>query len=210
MKIIVLFSGGLDSSILCGYLLAKGHTITPLFVERRQRNLEAERRAVTSVVQHLQLTQPLSASIDLPFPPELRAPGLPARNLVLISLAAQYAARMSADAIALGNVIDDDFPDCTNRFRRTVSQTLEVALERRVDVVAPFADWEGWAKSAALQWAARNNLTHVIAASWSCWVRNDKHCGECDACRDRQLAFAAIGLIDPTHYITAPRKASTL
>lgn len=208
MRTIVLLSGGLDSSILCAYLRVRKEDVLPLFVERGQRNLAAERRAVGSVVNRLELPAPLVAQVHIPLEKPLgdaflTAHGRPARNLLLVSIAAQYAALHAADSIALGNVEGDNFADCTKSFRAAAARVLSVALDKDIKVVAPFADWETWTKAEALGWAISNNLSDLVALTWSCWASSEGHCGSCAACRERKEAFKTGGLHDPTGYALA-------
>lgn len=208
MRHVVLLSGGLDSSLLCAYLKTKGHEVLPLFIERGQRNLEAERRAVNSVVTELRLSPALTATFNVPLvrqPMSIPSisPGLPSRNLILISIAAQYVVILEGNAIALGNVINDDFPDCKASFRIAASKTVGLSLGRDIEVVAPFADWESWSKAEVLKWAVSKNFSRLIETSWSCWTSSKCHCGQCGACEDRKEAFRLAELEDKTVYTGA-------
>lgn len=205
-RVLVLLSGGLDSSLTSAYLKQRGYSVYGLFVDRGQKNLEKELQATNRIseILNLRLFQSsfsLKSIRNLITPEILNKRGIPGRNLIFISLATPYADVLNCDIIATGNVTSDDFSDCNTKFRESFSPVISQVLERNVLVVSPFADWEGWDKAGEIRWGIENGYEEIIKATWTCWALGQKHCGECNACLDRKEGFRKVGVQDPTNYL---------
>jgi 7-cyano-7-deazaguanine synthase len=44
-------------------------------------------------------------------------------------------------------------------------------------------------------------LNAPLELTWSCYVRSDRACGECDSCALRLRAFREAGITDPIPYL---------
>src|ERR1044072_590495 len=191
-KVLILLSGGLDSSLTAAYLKQIGKIVYGLFIDRGQRNLEKEMQATKRVSEILGLNMLYESSFSLKGIRDLLTPeiiskrGIPGRNLILISIATPYADLLDCDLIATGNITSDDYPDCNTYFRESYSQVLSLVLERHISVVSPFADWEKWDKADEIKWGSENGYEEVINTTWTCWKLGQKHCGECPACLGRR------------------------
>jgi len=211
-RVCVLASGGLDSAVLVG-TLARAHEVHPLYV---RSGLAWERAEQALLARFLDAVggrvMPL-ATLDLPLGPLYGArhwsvsgrgvPGrraalasnyLPGRNLLLGSLAAVHCARRRIPTIALALLADNPFPDATLRFLAELGRVAGRALGTRVRVRAPFRHL-GKADVIRRGWGLPLELTLSCASP-----RGLTHCGRCTKCAERQRAFAAAGVPDPTRY----------
>ena len=213
----MLASGGLDSAVLLG-TLARRHAVHPLYVrcglawERAEQRLLARFLAALHARRGLRVA-PL-ARVDLPVAPLYGAahwsvsgrgvPGrraatssnyLPGRNLLLASLAAVHCARHRLPALALALLTDNPFADATPAFLADLGRLASRALGTPIAIRAPFRHLE---KAAVI----RRGRDLPLALTLSCArPRGLRHCGRCTKCAERQRAFAAAGVPDPTRYV---------
>lgn len=205
-KAIVLLSGGLDSAIAAAFVRYLRYDLSAaVFVDRGQSNLKKESSAAKSIAEYLQI--PLyKAAFSVPDLKKLFSEGdsvkfgIPARNLILGSLALPYLRALDCDLLVLGNNTEDTYPDCNKDFRETFSKTATQTLGRPVEVVAPFADWVSWDKSEEITYAVINGLSPLFALTWTCWKGGELHCGKCHACESRREGFTKAGVEDRVAY----------
>ena len=203
---VVLLSGGLDSSIVVMYLRANGYDVKAgVFVNRSQSNYDQELTAVRKVAEYFEIPL-LYADFSLPdlstvLSKEMRKKlGNPARNLILGAVALPYVYALDCHLLALGNIVSDEFPDCNKEFRMKFTAVVSQALDKKVEVVAPLADWEHWDKTDGISFVEKNGHSALFSLTWTCWLNGELHCGHCTACEGRKDGFIKAGLIDPTHY----------
>jgi 7-cyano-7-deazaguanine synthase len=211
-RICVLASGGLDSAVLVG-ALARTHEVHPLYVRSGLTWERAEQALLARFLDALGGRVMPLATLDLPLGPLYGArhwsvsgrgvPGrraalasnyLPGRNLLLGSLAAVHCARRRIPTIAIALLADNPFPDATPSFLAELGRVAGRALGTRVRVRAPFRHLE---KADVI----RRGRGLPLELTLSCASpRGLTHCGTCTKCAERQRAFAAAGVPDPTRY----------
>lgn len=184
--VMVLLSGGLDSTVLATIANRAGRLAVAAFVDYGQPAAAQEREAAQrwcgrNTSRLIELRAAFPAAIGLAS--GVGAPGprvIPCRNLILISLAASSAPEVGAREVWYGATGADQasYPDCRPEFAAALSAVL--ALDGGVTVRAPLAGMlrpEVRALAVALQVA--------VADTWSCYqAREDgMPCGECDSCR---------------------------
>ena len=119
---------------------------------------------------------------------------LPGRNLLLGGLGAVHCARHRIPGLALAVLADNPFPDATPAFLADLGRVASRALGQHVAIRAPFRRLE----KAAVICRGRDL---PLALTLSCArPRGLHHCGRCTKCAERQRAFAAAGVPDPTRY----------
>lgn len=154
---------------------------------------------------------PGRVGLHTPSPMALDAKGrdtavIPARNLVLLSLAACHVVSRFPHRtylFYLGCNRDDAerFPDCTSEFFTAAEKALSAALGEVVAIAAPFGDTS---KVDVLRWAALHpDALDDCARSWSCYAGKPTPCGTCTACVSRAKAFAESGIEDRAEYLAA-------
>jgi 7-cyano-7-deazaguanine synthase len=215
-RVGVLASGGLDSAVLLG-LLARRAEVHPVYVRcglRWERAEEAvlgrflaalRRRPGHRVAALVRLELPVRAlygsahwSVSGRGVPGRRAGMtanyLPGRNLILGTLGAVHCAQRRLPRLALALLAGNPFPDATPAFLRDLGRVTGAALGTRLRIVAPFRRLD---KAAVI----RRGRALPLGLTLSCArPRGTRHCGACTKCAERQRAFAAAGVPDPTIY----------
>lgn len=200
-KAVVLVSGG-DSEILVAELLASGWGVLPLYVRcgfRWEVPELARVRQALKALRHPRL-EPLVVA-RAPMGPlmgghwSLTGKGvpnaaaawdsvyLPGRNMLLLTEAWLHAVARGASAVAIGTLKGNPFPDATPAFRAAAEKALNLALDARVKVLAPYAKL---GKREVLARAGKLPLRLVF----SCLrPRGLKPCGNCSKCAELSAAL---------------------
>jgi 7-cyano-7-deazaguanine synthase len=211
----VLFSGGLDSAVLLAHEALRSEVL-PIYVSVGLA-WESDERAAA---EHL-LTHPLFAhgmrplvKLSIPVgdvyppshwairgePPAYDTPDedvyLVGRNLLLLAKAAILCARAGVSRIALGPLAGNPFPDARPAFFAAMAAALSLGLEHPIAIVRPF---EAMHKEDVIRLGA--SLGVPFELTLSCMNPQDGlHCNACSKCRERQQAFTAARIPDPTRY----------
>ncbi len=216
-SVVALVSGGLDSAVLTWWLLERERAVVPAFVREglawEAAELHHLRRFLAAIAR-----PGLADLVILELPvmdvlgdhwsfgghsvPDDRSDDaevyLPGRNLLLIAKAALLAARRDARAVALGLLAGNPFSDATPTFLSTLASACGLALDRPIQVLAPFSTM---GKQDVLSLGAELPLE----LTFSCLAPSGlEPCGACNKCAERRRAFAASGLADPTSYASRP------
>jgi 7-cyano-7-deazaguanine synthase len=209
----ILLSGGLDSSILLGYLLEAGERVQPFYVRCGLHWEPEERVAVQRLLSYwrgdllqelVTLEMPVADlygdhwSLDGRDVPSAGTPDaavyLPGRNPLLLIKAAVWCDMHNIRRLALGSLRSNPFADATPEFFADFARTVGHTTRGRVEIVRPL---EQLSKSQALEMGRR----FPLAQTFSCLSPVDGlHCGRCNKCEERQVAFRRIGGEDHTRY----------
>ena len=216
MKAVVLFSGGLDSTVLVYHLLNKGADLKLLSIDYGQRH-EKELKSSSEIAEFLGLEHEIlrlpmlnnllggsaltDPSILLPeghyAEDSMKATVVPNRNMILLSLAAGHAISLQFDTVAYAAHAGDHtiYPDCRPEFATAMDQALKLCDWNTVSLYRPFVQLS---KHDLVR--KGKELGVPFEKTWSCYAGNDKHCGKCGTCVERKEAFELVGLLDPTEY----------
>jgi len=211
--VAVLASGGLDSAILVAHLAGEGRQVTPVYVRFGLAWEDVEARHLERFLTSLPSphVEPLIL-LDLPVAdiygahwsvtgrdvPDDGSPDeavyLPGRNLLLLAKSSVWCALNGIPTIALGTLAANPFPDADREFFAGFSALAGRALDRQLEVVTPFA---GRAKHEVIELG--RDL--ALDLTFSCIApRSERHCGRCNKCAERRLAFRELGIADATEY----------
>lgn len=114
---------------------------------------------------------------------------VPARNVVLVAVAAAFAEAMGADAVLAGFNREEaaTFPDNSAEFVEAMSGALAWGTRRRVAVTSPTQDLT---KVGIAAEARRCGLTRDDF--WSCYGAGPEPCGQCESCVRSAAAWARV------------------
>lgn len=218
----VLFSGGLDSAVLVALERRSHDVVWPIHVRAGLAWEDAEARAIArllAVPPFAGRVAPLSTlGLDMRDvyppthwaiagrPPAYDTPDedvyLEGRNIVLSAKAAVLCARLKVERLALGPLAGNPFPDATPEFISTLSRALSLGLGRPLEIATPLVTMH---KEDVVRLGVE--LGVPLALTMSCMnPTGDRHCGLCSKCRERQDAFRAIDMADPTDYAAVWKK----
>lgn len=226
MRTLVIYSGGLDSTVLLYDLHLTGHQVDALSVNYGQRHsCELERAAalcsrlgVTHKVADLSSIQPLLAGSSLTSPEIEVAEGhyteenmkttvVPNRNMILLALATGHALSIGAQQVAYAAHSGDHaiYPDCRNAFADAMADAMALCDWNKIELSRPFVDWT---KADIVRRGAE--LGVPFEQTWSCYKGGAQHCGRCGTCIERREAFDLAQIIDPTEYAPDAPDVETL
>jgi 7-cyano-7-deazaguanine synthase len=215
-KTILLFSGGLDSTVLLYHLLHKGNNVKALSIHYGQRHekelLSARHIAEGLGVEHrvidLSAVRPLlygssQTSDDIGVPEghyaeeSMKVTVVPNRNMMMLSVAVAWAISEKADIVAYAAHSGDHaiYPDCRKDFVRSMRTAVALCDWHTVTILTPFIEF------TKDEIVAEGMLLNVpFEDTWSCYKGGDVACGRCGTCVERLEAFAVVGIADPLPY----------
>ena len=214
-KIIVVYSGGLDSFTLLNEAIRSGKDVSSLsfdygqkhnkelhFVEKfcAQESIDSKIVDVSSIKELFQGSS-LTDEIDIPKghyeDDSMKSTVVPNRNMILISLALGYAVTKKAEEVWFGAHAGDHaiYPDCRPEFVEKMDAVARIANYSPIAVKAPYI---AMSKTEIL--AIGLNMQLDYGLTWTCYEGKELACGSCGACHERLESFAANNVIDPIKY----------
>jgi 7-cyano-7-deazaguanine synthase len=208
---VILLSGGLDSATVLAIANDQGYACHALSFHYGQRHdgeiMCAQNVAkYIGVASHVVTTIDLSAwggsalTADIEVPKDGCCDGIPvtyvpARNTIFLSHALGYAEAIGALDIFIGvNAVDySGYPDCRREFIESFEQTANLATKvgvegQRFRIHTPLIDMT---KVEIIKTGLGLGVDYSMTQS--CYdPQDDAPCGQCDACRIRDTAFAEI------------------
>ena len=216
MKAVVLFSGGLDSTVLATQMKEEARETRLLSIDYGQRHAK-ELHHSQKVADHLglgheilqlpQLGQILGGSsltdksMTLPeghyAEESMKSTVVPNRNMILLALAGGHALSLGFDTIAYAAHAGDHtiYPDCRPEFADAMNNALGLADWKDLNLHRPYVEMT---KSDLV--SLGNQLDAPLHLTWSCYAGGENHCGKCGTCVERKEAFELAKIPDPTKY----------
>jgi len=176
---ILLLSGGLDSTTLLYDCIASDVPVLALLAHYKSAHNDFELSCAKFHCKRLGVN---FRTIELPPLGGLTEKSwvVPARNLILLSLAANVAVEVGAEEILVGfNAADEaGFPDCRQAFVQMLNNTFTTA-EIPVQVVAPYLFKQKWEIGDLAR-----QLGVPMEFIWTCYTptKRGEQCGKCPAC----------------------------
>ena len=220
-KAVVLLSGGLDSTTTLAQAIADGNEVVALsfrYGQRHSKELVAAKNVadffkVKHVVVDIDLSMFRSAltdkNIDVPENRDEEQMGsdipvtyVPARNIIMLSVAAGLCESVDADKIYIGaNSVDySGYPDCRPEFFAEYEKMINIGTKAGVEghpirIMTP------------IQHATKADIVRLgkklgapLHLTWSCYEGGEKACGKCDSCQLRLRGFEEAGYKDEIEY----------
>lgn len=217
MKTIIIYSGGLDSTVLLYKLRADDHEVRALGVNYGQRHRK-ELNAATAIcaklgveyrIADLSAIRPLlggsSQTDDTVAVPHghyaaetMKLTVVPNRNMIMLSVAIAWAISTKSESVSYAAHGGDHaiYPDCREEFASALNTAALLADWQQVRIDRPFVR-----ESKASIVALGQRLAVPFAETWSCYEGGAVHCGKCGTCVERKEAFQLAGITDPTTYV---------
>ena len=216
MRALVLFSGGLDSTVLATQMKQEAKETRLLSIDYGQRHakeLDHSQKIADylglghEILKLPQLGQILGGSsltdksIILPeghyAEDSMKSTVVPNRNMILLALAGGHALSLGFDTIAYAAHAGDHtiYPDCRPEFADAMDKALGLADWKDLNLHRPYVEMtKSDLVSLGYQLEAPLHLT------WSCYAGGEIHCGKCGTCVERKEAFELANITDPTKY----------
>lgn len=193
MRIVVLSSGGVDSSLMMLLLKKEDRLLFPLFIDYGQLAAKAEWEACQKVCHYLDLKpnrmnvhgfgELVPSGLTVSELDVEKEAFLPARNLLFLTLGAAYGYAKSAYTIAIGLLANPIFPDQTIQFINGVQRTISQALGIDITILAPLISLD---KVDTLRLAQKHGLP--LEYTYSCHTGRETPCGRCISCKEKSAA----------------------
>ncbi|WP_306523853.1 7-cyano-7-deazaguanine synthase QueC [Rheinheimera sp.] len=214
-KVVVIYSGGMDSFTVLHNAIRAGHQVYALSFNYGQRHVK-ELICAQNVCQELgihhkivdisainQLIGGSSLTDDIEVPEghyaadNMKSTVVPNRNMILLSLAVGYAVSLDAQAVYYGAHSGDHFiyPDCRPEFVQKMNDVCQIANYEPVDIISPYLQQT---KIEILKDGLAMGLDY--SKTWTCYNGREKACGKCGSCQERLEAFALNQVTDPLPY----------
>ena len=212
---VVLLSGGLDSAVTLACSVKDGNETIALSFRYGQRHAResdsaaavAKHYGVKHVISDIDLTAFRSSLIgnskDIEkdrkdIGKDIPNTYVPARNMIMLSIAAGLCESIGADKIYIGaNSVDySGYPDCRKEFfeafEKMVLKGTKAGTEGRpIKIVTPILELS---KSEIIKLGKKLNVP--LHLTWSCYEGGETPCGRCDSCIIRKKGFAEAGYKD--------------
>lgn len=216
MKVVVLCSGGMDSTVAlyqarrrhevlvglsCDYGSKHAHQEIPLAARHCRALGIPHKIARLDFIAELFESNLLRSGGEIPdghYEEEnMRLTVVPFRNGIMLSSAAGLAESIGAEGLVIGAHAGDHaiYPDCRESFMTAMSAAIEAGTYARVKILRPFI-------SSTKAEIVRLGCTLGVdfGQTWSCYKGGEIHCGSCGTCVERREAFAIAGIPDPVSY----------
>jgi 7-cyano-7-deazaguanine synthase len=213
-KVVVIISGGMDSTTLLYDVASQGHSIYALSFDYKQRHSQelehakyhCGRLCIDHKVLPLDVLNEVAASCltrATPVPEgnydeaSMKATVVPNRNMVMLALATAYAITLKAEAVYYGAHSGDHtiYPDCRPEFIKSMDNTMKLCDWNRIELRVPYMRMT---KSDILR--IGKELKVDYSHTWTCYKGELTSCGKCGSCRERLEAFEIAGMDDPLTY----------
>jgi 7-cyano-7-deazaguanine synthase len=203
----VLCSGGIDSAVMLAEAASIFPIVHPLYVRTGAIWEDCELKYLRRFLQSVQavslrplvvLDQPIADvygshwSMTGAGVPDENSPDcavfLPGRNVLLLAKPLIWCHLHHVPEIAMAPLSANPFPDATPEFFGAFAGAVSVALGGIIRVLRPYAHLT---KAQVIKRGQALALEHTFSCIHPV---NDRHCGHCNKCAERQKAFREAGL----------------
>lgn len=221
-KAVIVFSGGIDSICSCAYLKSKYqlYGISFSYGQRADQEINVAKKfsKILGLKQHkiidISFMKELYGKTNVLTDSKRKIPNkfeysivVPIRNAVFLSIASAWAYTLNASLVAYGaHTGDTNYPDCRPIFSKKLEAAfnqgeidgIKSGIRKEIEIWSPFR--EGLSKSELLK-VGYKKLGDSIFKTWSCYTSKKYHCGECESCNNRKIAFERAKIKDKTKYL---------
>ncbi|MCC0784325.1 7-cyano-7-deazaguanine synthase [Clostridioides sp. ES-S-0108-01] len=227
---LILFSGGIDCSVVSYMLADKYKKLVLLFMNYGQTNYNIEHECSKKIEKELFKITDISYNEvclknyyeKINFSSDLLKPNVkleeinkiyeyvPFRNTIFIGISLEFCNIFNINTIATGSQRDDNIsPDNSIKYYEIINEVISLQYSTSEIKVVPFLLNIGGKKEII---KLGNSLGINFVNCWTChneevYINGKIHqCGKCSDCKTRFFAFKELGLEDPIEYLNTPNK----
>lgn len=212
MKALIVYSGGMDSTVLLYQYRTEISLAVTFRYGARQDEAQiacARENCEALGIKHLIIpldfmgryfkSSLLEGGGDIPHgdydTDNMKSTVVPFRNGIMLSVAVGLAESHGLDTVLIANHAGDHaiYPDCRPAFIDAISEAARAGTYEGIRILSPFCHLTK--RDIAL---AGRTLKVPFEKTYSCYEGGARHCGDCATCRERKEALAGF---DPTDYI---------
>ena len=135
-NVLVLLSGGIDSSTCLEYYISRAFKVSALFIDYCQPYAEKEFTAASAIADHYGVYLKKITISDCIVPEGY----IPARNAVLLNLALMNF-NYECGIISLGIHAGTPYIDCTPDFKNAMQHVYDLYTNGIISIDTPFLNW---------------------------------------------------------------------
>jgi 7-cyano-7-deazaguanine synthase len=173
--VLVLASGGLDSSACLQYHVGKGRRVRALHVGYGQMAAERELDAAKAVCEYYGVALKVISLTDV----ACGQGEILGRNAFLLSAAMLTLQKHRSALVAIGIHAGTAYADCTREFMKAMQRVFDLYADGRLIIDAPFVEWS---KRDIYDFVGKASPIHSL--TYSCELGGAQPCCECVSCRD--------------------------
>lgn len=219
-KALVVCSGGLDSTVVAASAVKDGWDVTLLHFKYSCRAEDNEIKAIKDIAEFLKceymfvttdmfknvikgspLTGTSDGIADGVAGAEFAHEWVPARNLIMLSIATGIAESHGFDVLMLGNNLEESgaYPDNEMEFINRLNAVMPyaVAANKRVEIMMPVGNLM---KHEIVKLGVEVNAPMHL--TWSCYNAGAEECGDCGPCFLKKTSYEMNDLVWHTNYTT--------
>ncbi len=177
-KVMVLASGGIDSTALIQFYIEQDYSISCLHFQYGQPSAKSELRAVREIIDYYSV--PL-AILNLNYEFKKRKDEFIGRNALFILMALSFSISEGIKRISIGINKTSHYYDCSDSFIDDIQGIIDGYYSGTHQVEAPFLQLT---KYQIMQYCIEKKVP--VDLTYSCLRKETIPCGECEACIDRR------------------------
>lgn len=221
-RAVVVFSGGIDSVCVASYMKSKYHLygISFSYGQKASKEIKVAKYFAKKLglQQHkivdIGFMKQLYGNSNVLTSSKLKIPKafdysivVPIRNAVFLSIASAWGFTLKASLVIYGaHTGDRNYPDCRPDFAKKLESSfnqgeidgIKTGLRKKIEIWSPYK--RGFSKSDLLKIGFKT-MGDSIFKTWSCYASKKYHCGVCESCNNRKIAFKNSGIEDKTKYL---------
>lgn len=203
-KVVLLYSGGIDSTAVGLLLRQQGKEVFPLYIDYGQSAKDAEAHITAVAPEQLgfsntftvktdilnQLTKSKLLGRDAIDDSDAWVPG---RNTLFMVIAGIYSQQINADGIAVGYMLDDNFVFGDNDYfhHKSVEELLSKSFLQPVEVFLPA---QAKTKKDLIELLQSQGYLELTVSCWNAKLEQGSivACSECANCKEKARCLTQI------------------
>jgi len=178
--VLVLLSGGIDSTACVAYYIERGFNIQALFVDYGQLSAERELLAVERIRDSYGIPVTIVKCVGSK---KHSAGFIQGRNAFLLHTALMNLNQ--SGIIAIGIHSGTTYLDCSSQFIKIMQASFDIYTDGRIMIDAPFIEW-----SKQDIWDYCKGQKVPVELTYSCENGVKQPCARCPSCQDLEALYA--------------------
>lgn len=175
-SVIVLLSGGIDSSACVQYYLKNSFSTSAVFIDYEQLPVKMEESSAKKICSYYNIHLSI---IRVNGPEYCKKVEIKGRNAIFVLLALMFYPK-HVGIISLGIHSGTPYYDCTENFSNDIKNILNGYSNGKIRFDAPFLKWN---KKMIYDYCKLQKIP--VELTYSCEIGINGPCGECPSCKDR-------------------------
>jgi 7-cyano-7-deazaguanine synthase len=179
-NVLVLSSGGIDSTACINYYLNLNYSVSSLFVNYGQASRIKEGMASKKIAAHFKIPY---QNLDIEFTNKFSSGYIKGRNALLLSIAFTHF-EIQYGIIALGIHAGTNYADCGADFVDHMQTVFDDYSKGNIKIGTPFLKFK---KHEIWIYSKINSIP--LDLTYSCELGYSQPCGICDSCKDLKKLY---------------------